>query len=106
VTGQTIQHRRAQHQRREEAAVAISALMFEEDRTDLNNHRFFSNLRPTYGQQRCAGIDQLLGDTRIAKAASNLQGCDVVPGHNVMKRKRYADKKMPLFGHNTKMLFQ
>lgn len=81
---------RAERQRRAEAAVAMSAmrwsaLMSEERVTDLNNRGFFYNLGPTYGQQRCAGIDQLLGDTRAAEAAGNLQGRDAVPAGNVMR---------------------
>ena len=80
---------RAERQRRAEAAVAMSAmrwgaLMSEEHVTDLNNRGFFYNLGPTYGQQRCAGINQLLGNTGAAEAARNLQGRDAVPAGNVM----------------------
>ena len=81
---------RAESQRRAEAAVAMNAmrwgaLMSKERVTDLNNRGFFYNLGPTYGQQRCAGIDQLLGDAGAAKAARDVQGRGAVPAGNVMR---------------------
>ncbi len=63
----------------------MSAIMAEQHVTDLHNRGFFYNLGPTYRQQRCAGIDQLLRDAGAAKAARNVEGGGAVPAGNVMR---------------------
>lgn len=64
---------------------AVSAIMAGQHETDLHNRGFFYNLGPTNRQQRCAGIDQLLGDAGAAKAARDVQGRGAVPAGNVMR---------------------